>query len=119
MIDDRTPIDTIQNRIATIAMPSDFLGAGEHFALEVVGDSMIDAGIRANDTIIIRKQGSAETGDIVVAMIDGEELTLKRLRKRGASIALEAANTAYESRIFGRGRVQILGRAVSLLRRFP
>ena len=85
----------------TIAMPPDFLGSGEHFALEVRGDSMIEAGIFENDTVIIRKQDTAETGDIVVALIDDEEATLKRLRKRGASIALEAANPAYETRIFG------------------
>jgi repressor LexA len=113
-----TPIEAIQNRIQTIAMPSDFLGGGDHFALEVRGDSMIEAGICENDTVIIRKQDSAETGDIVVALIDGEEATLKRLRKRGASIALEAANPAYETRIFGPDRVKIQGKLVSLLRRY-
>ena len=113
-----TPIEAIQSRTQTIPMPAEFLGAGDHFALEVRGDSMIEAGIHENDTVIIRKQDSADTGDIVVALIDGEEATLKRLRKRGASIALEAANPAYETRIFGPDRVKIQGRLVSLLRKY-
>jgi repressor LexA len=113
-----TPISAIQTRLDTIAMPPDFLGSGEHFALEVRGDSMIEAGIFENDTVIIRKQDTAETGDIVVALIDEEEATLKRLRKRGASIALEAANPAYETRIFGPDRVRVQGKMVSLLRRY-
>ena len=113
-----TPIEAIQSRINTIAMPPDFLGTGEHFALEVRGDSMIEAGILENDTVIIRKQDTAETGDIVVALIDEEEATLKRLRKRGASIALEAANPAYETRIFGPDRVRVQGKMVSLIRRY-
>ena len=113
-----TPIAAIQTRTETIAMPPDFLGGGEHFALEVRGDSMIEAGIFEDDTVIIRKQDTAETGDIVVALIDDEEATLKRLRRRGASIALEAANPAYETRIFGPDRVRIQGKLVSLLRRY-
>jgi repressor LexA len=113
-----TPIEAIQTRTQTIPMPADFLGTGDHFALEVRGDSMIEAGIHENDTVIVRKQDSAETGDIVVALIDNEEATLKRLRKRGASIALEAANPAYETRIFGPDRVKIQGKLVSLLRRY-
>jgi repressor LexA len=113
-----TPISAIQTRVQTFAMPPEFLGTGEHFALEVRGDSMIEAGIFENDTVIIRKQDTAETGDIVVALIDEEEATLKRLRKRGASIALEAANPAYETRIFGPDRVRVQGKMVSLLRRY-
>jgi repressor LexA len=113
-----TPIEAIQSRTQTIAMPPDFLGTGEHFALEVRGDSMIEAGIHENDTVILRKQDTAETGDIIVALIDEEEATLKRLRRRGASIALEAANPAYETRIFGPDRVRIQGKLVSLLRRY-
>jgi repressor LexA len=113
-----TPISAIQSRSHTIALPPDFLSLGEHFALEVRGDSMIEAGIFEDDTVIIRKQDTAETGDIVVALIDDEEATLKRLRKRGASIALEAANPAYETRIFGPDRVRIQGKLVSLLRRY-
>ena len=113
-----TPISAIQTRSHTISMPMDFLAGGEHFALEVRGDSMIDAGILENDTVIIRRQDDADTGDIVVALVDEEEATLKRLRRRGASIALEPANPAYETRIFGPDRVRIQGRLVSLLRRY-
>ena len=113
-----TPISAIQSRSHTIAMPPEFLGTGDHYALEVRGDSMIEAGILDSDTVIIRKQDTAETGDIVVALIDDEEATLKRLRKRGASIALEAANPAYETRIFGPDRIRIQGRLVSLVRKY-
>ena len=113
-----TPISAIQTRTHTISIPPDFLGSGEHFALEVRGDSMIEAGIFEDDTVIIRRQDDAETGDIVVALIDDEEATLKRLRRRGASIALEAANPAYETRIFGPDRVTIQGKLVSLIRRY-
>ena len=113
-----TPISAIQARSHTIPMPPDFLSGGEHFALEVRGDSMIEAGIFDGDTVIVKKQDSADTGDIVVALIDDEEATLKRLRKRGASIALEAANPAYETRIFGPDRVRIQGKLVSLLRKY-
>ncbi len=113
-----TPISAIQNRAATISLPPDLLSTGEHYALEVRGDSMIEAGILDQDTVIIRKQDTAETGDIVVALIDDEEATLKRLRKRGASIALEAANPAYETRIFGPDRVRIQGKLVSLIRKY-
>ena len=113
-----TPISAIQSRSHTIGMPADMLGQGDHFALEVRGDSMIEAGILDQDVVIIRKQDTAETGDIVVALIDDEEATLKRLRKRGASIALEAANPAYETRIFGPDRIRIQGRLVSLIRKY-
>lgn len=113
-----TPISAIQARSHTITLPPDMIAGGDHFALEVRGDSMIEAGIFENDTVVIRKQDTAETGDIVVALIDDEEATLKRLRKRGASIALEAANPAYETRIFGPDRVRIQGKLVSLLRRY-
>jgi repressor LexA len=113
-----TPITALQSRSHTISLPPDMLTPGEHYALEVRGDSMIEAGIFDADTVIIRKQDTAETGDIVVALIDDEEATLKRLRKRGASIALEAANPTYETRIFGPDRVRIQGKLVSLLRRY-
>lgn len=113
-----TPISAIQSRSHTISMPADMLPLGEHYALEVRGDSMIEAGIFDNDTVIIRKQDHAETGDIIVALIDDEEATLKRLRKRGASLALEAANPAYETRIFGPDRVRIQGKLVSLIRKY-
>ena len=113
-----TPISALQTRSHTIALPPEFLSAGDHFALEVRGDSMIEAGILDSDTVIIRRQDVAETGDIIVALIDDEEATLKRLRRRGASIALEAANPAYETRIFGPDRVQIQGKLVSLIRKY-
>lgn len=113
-----TPISAIQTRSHTLTIPPQMLGAGEHFALEVRGDSMIEAGIFDGDTVLIRKCDMAETGDIVVALVDDEEATLKRLRKKGASLALEAANPAYETRIFGPDRVRIQGRLVGLMRRY-
>jgi repressor LexA len=113
-----TPITALQTRSHTISLPPDMLSTGEHYALEVRGDSMIEAGIFDADTVVIRRQETAETGDIVVALIDDEEATLKRLRKRGASIALEAANPAYETRIFGPDRVRIQGKLVSLIRKY-
>ncbi|WP_067215233.1 transcriptional repressor LexA [Stappia indica] len=112
------PIEAIQSHSHTIAMPADLLGNGDHYALEVRGDSMIEAGILDGDTVVIRRSDSADSGDIVVALIDDEEATLKRLRKKGASVALEAANPAYETRIFGPGRVRIQGKLVSLFRRY-
>jgi repressor LexA len=113
-----TPISAIQSRSHTIGMPADMLGGGDHYALEVRGDSMIEAGIQDGDTVIIKKQDSANTGDIIVALIDDEEATLKRLRRRGSSIALEAANPAYETRVLGPDRVRIQGKLVSLMRRY-
>jgi repressor LexA len=112
------PISAIQTKSHTISVSPEMLSAGEHFALEVRGDSMIEAGILDGDLVLIRRQQTAETGDIVVALVDEEEATLKRLRKRGASIALEAANPAYETRIFGPDRVAIQGRLVGLIRRY-
>lgn len=112
------PISAIQNHSHTIHVPIDLVALGEHFALEVRGDSMIDAGILDGDTVVIKRSDSADTGDIVVALVDDEEATLKRLRKKGASIALEAANPAYETRIFGPDRVRIQGRLVALMRRY-
>ncbi len=113
-----TPIEAIQNHSHSIVVPPDMLSPGEHFALEVRGDSMIEAGIFEGDTVLIRKTDSADTGDIVVALVDEEEATLKRLRRKGASIALEAANPAYETRIFGPDRVRIQGKLVGLIRRY-
>ena len=112
------PRTAIENRSHTISVTGDFLSSGEHFALEVRGDSMIEAGIFDGDTVILKRQDTAETGDIIVALIDDEEATLKRLRRKGASIALEAANPAYETRVLGPDRVQIQGRLVSLVRRY-
>jgi repressor LexA len=112
------PIEALQNEIGRIAAPADLVGNGDHFALEVKGDSMIQAGILDGDTVIIRRSDNADSGDIVVALIDDEEATLKRLRRRGNSIALEAANPAYETRIFGPDRVRIQGKLVALIRRY-
>jgi repressor LexA len=112
------PIEAIQTHSHTIAVPPDMLGGGEHFALEVRGDSMIEAGIFDGDTVLIHKQDTAGTGEIVVALVDEEEATLKRLRRKGNSIALEAANPAYETRIFGPDRVKVQGKLVGLLRRY-
>lgn len=113
-----TPIEAIQNHSHSISVPPDLLSPGDHYALEVRGDSMIEAGIFEGDTVLIRKTEAADTGDIVVALVDEEEATLKRLRKKGASIALEAANPAYETRIFGPDRVRVQGRLVGLIRRY-
>jgi len=113
-----TPIEALQNRGNEVPVPSVFLGGGEHYALEVTGDSMINAGILDGDTVIIRRADSANTGDIVVALVDESEATLKRLRRRGDSIALEAANPAYETRLYGSDRVRIQGTLVGLLRRY-
>jgi repressor LexA len=113
-----TPIDAIQHERDRIPVPESMLGAGEHFILEVQGDSMINAGILDGDQVIIKRGDTAHSGEIVVALVKGEEATLKRLRKKGASIALEAANPAYETRIFGPDQVQVQGKLVGLLRRY-
>jgi repressor LexA len=113
-----TPISAIQSHSHTIAVPPSFLSSGEHFALEVRGDSMIDAGILDGDTVLIKKSPTADNGDIVVALVEDEEATLKRLRRRGASVALEAANPAYETRIFGPDQVKVQGKLVGLIRRY-
>ncbi|MEO9169320.1 MAG: transcriptional repressor LexA [Aestuariivirga sp.] len=112
------PISAIQDHTANIMVPPEMLGGGEHFALEVKGDSMIEAGIFEGDTVVIRKGDVANNGDIVVALVDDEEATLKRLRRKGVSVALEAANPAYETRIFGPDRVRVQGRLVGLLRKY-
>jgi repressor LexA len=113
-----TPIEALQNKNSVINMPPDLLSAGEHFALEVRGDSMIEAGILDGDIAVIKRSEAADTGDIVVALIDEEEATLKRFRRRGASIALEPANTSYEVRILPPNRVRIQGKLVGLFRRY-
>ncbi|OXE35750.1 MAG: repressor LexA [Phenylobacterium zucineum] len=113
-----TPIEAIQQERDRLMVPEALLGAGEHFVLEVQGDSMLNAGILDGDYVVIRKTDSATSGDIVVALVMGQEATLKRLRKKGASIALEAANPAYETRIFGPDQVQVQGRLVGLIRRY-
>jgi repressor LexA len=112
------PREALRDTSEHIEVPVALLGSGEHYALEVAGDSMIEAGILDGDTVIIRRVETAETGQIVVALVDDNEVTLKRLRKRGNSIALEPANPRYESRIFPAERVRVQGRLVALLRRY-
>ncbi|ANP44543.1 transcriptional repressor LexA [Candidatus Viadribacter manganicus] len=112
------PIEAIQSEVGRVQAPEDLLGSGDHFALEVKGDSMIQAGILDGDVVIIKRVETADSGDIVVALVDNEEATLKRLRKRGNSIALEAANPAYETRIFGPDRVRVQGKLVAMIRRY-
>jgi repressor LexA len=113
-----TPIEAIQQERDRLPVPEAMLGAGEHFVLEVQGDSMINAGILDGDFVVIRRTDAANSGDIVVALVMGEEATLKRLRRKGASIALEAANPAYETRIFGPDQVAVQGKLVGLIRRY-
>jgi repressor LexA len=113
-----TPIEALRDPGNTIAVPGTLLGRGEHYALEIAGDSMVEAGILDGDTVIIQRCDTAENGAIVVALVDNVEVTLKRLRQRGASIALEPANKNYETRIFGPDRVKVQGRLVGLLRRY-
>jgi repressor LexA len=113
-----TPIEAIQQERDRIPVPESLLGAGEHFVLEIQGDSMINAGILDGDFVVIRRTNAANSGEIVVALVNGEEATLKRLRKKGASIALEAANPAYETRIFGPDQVAVQGKLVGLIRRY-
>jgi repressor LexA len=114
-----TPIEALRDQSTTVAVPGSLLARGrEHYALEVAGDSMVDAGIFDGDTVIIERGDTADNGTIVVALVDNEEVTLKRLRRRGASIALEPANQTYETRIFGPDRVKVQGRLVGLMRRY-
>jgi repressor LexA len=114
-----TPIEALRDQSTTVAVPGSLLSRGrEHYALEVAGDSMVDAGIFDGDTVIIERAETADNGVIVVALVDNEEVTLKRLRRRGASIALEPANQSFETRIFGPDRVKVQGRLVGLMRRY-
>jgi repressor LexA len=112
------PIEALRDSGTLIDVPMALLSSGEHYALEVAGDSMVDAGIYDGDTVIIRKEDTAENGQIVVALVDESEVTLKRLRRRGNSIALEPANQRHETRIFPADRVRVQGRLVALLRRY-
>lgn len=112
------PIEALRDNGTSVEVPAAMVGTGEHYALEVSGDSMVDAGILDGDTVIIRRGDTAENGEIVVALVDENEVTLKRLRRRGNSIALEAANPRYETRIFGPDRVKVQGRLIALLRRY-
>lgn len=112
------PIEAIENQANIIDAPTALLGPGKHFALEVEGDSMIEAGIFDGDWAIIRQTESADNGDIVVALVEDDEATLKRFRRKGNSIALEPANAAFETRIFGPDQVSVQGRLVGLMRRY-
>ncbi len=113
-----TPIEALRNPTEHIGVPGALLGTGEHYALTIDGDSMVDAGIMDGDTVIIKRCDVAENGAIVVALVDNEEATLKRLRRKGDTVALEPANKSYETRIFGPDRVRVQGRLVGLLRRY-
>ncbi len=114
-----TPIEAISHKTASVAVPANMMRSkGLHYALEVKGDSMIDAGINNGDVVVIREQPDADNGDIVVALVEDQEATLKRLRKRGNAIALEAANPAYETRVYREDQVKIQGRLVGLIRTY-
>lgn len=113
-----TPIAAIQHERERLPVPESMLGRGDHYVLEIEGDSMIEAGILNGDLVVIRKGDTASNGEIVVALVEGEEATLKRLRRKGASIALEPANRNYETRIFGPDQVEVQGKLVGLIRRY-
>jgi repressor LexA len=113
------PIEAISEISHHVAVPGSMLsGRGQHYALEVKGDSMIDAGINDGDVVVIREQSTAENGDIVVALVEGHEATLKRFRRKGGMIALEAANAAYETRVLPEDHVKVQGRLVGLIRSY-
>ena len=113
-----TPIEAIQHERERISVPAELLGSGDHFVLEVQGDSMIEAGILDGDYVVIKRGDTANSGEIVVALVMGEEATLKRLRKKAGSIALEAANPKYQTRVFGPDQVEVQGKLVGLIRRY-
>ena len=113
-----TPISAFRDHNTQVEVPAHMVRGGDHYALEVVGDSMIEAGIHDGDLVVIQRADTAESGEIVVALIDDEEVTLKRLRRKGAAIALEPANPHYETRIFGPNRVKVQGKLVSLMRTY-
>jgi len=113
-----TPIEAISDPSTYVGVPPSMLGGGEHYCLEIDGDSMIDAGIFDGDTVIIERSNRSDNGSIVVALVDNEEATLKYIHKRGDKVALEPANPAYETRFFGPDRVQVQGRLVGLVRKY-
>lgn len=112
------PIEAISEASHNVSVPQSMLGSGDHYALEVKGDSMIEAGINDGDVVVIRETSVADNGDIVVALVEGHEATLKRFRRNGAAIALEAANPAYETRVFRDDQVKVQGRLVGLIRTY-
>ena len=113
-----TPIEALRNSPEHIGVPGAMLDGGDHYALTIEGDSMVDMGILDGDTVVIKRCDTADNGAIVVALVDSEEATLKRLRRKGESVALEPANQSYETRIFGPDRVKVQGRLVGLLRNY-
>ncbi|CAO3420618.1 transcriptional repressor LexA [Azospirillum doebereinerae] len=113
-----TPIEALHDNSAFVDIPATMLTAGEHYALEVAGDSMIEAGILDHDTVIIQRCDAADNGAIVVALVDNGEVTLKRLRRKNNTVALEPANAAYETRIFAADRVRVQGKLVGLVRKY-
>ena len=113
-----TPIEALADGTTEVEVPAILMGEGEHYVVQVVGESMIDVGILDGDLAVIQRSEKAESGEIVVALIEDREVTLKRLRRRGASIALEPANPAFETRIFGPHQVKVQGRLIGLMRRY-
>ena len=113
-----TPIEAIQQEVDKISLPEELQKNGDHFGLKIKGDSMIDAGINNGDTVIIKRTSSADSGEIAVVLVDDQEATLKRIRKKGKTIALEPANKNYETKIYASNRVKIQGKLVSLYRNF-
>ena len=112
------PIEAISEAAHNVSVPQAMVGAGEHYALEVKGDSMIEAGINDGDVVVIKETATADNGDIVVALVEGHEATLKRFRRNGSAIALEAANPAYATRVFRDDQVKVQGRLVGLIRTY-
>ena len=113
-----TPVEAIQNEVSRVTLPVNFNNKGDYFGLKIQGDSMIEAGINDGDTIIVRKTDTADNGQIVVALVDDYETMLKRIRRKGKTIALESANKNFETKIFGPDRVKVQGVLVSLYRNF-
>jgi repressor LexA len=113
-----TPIEALRDHGNYVEVPSSLLGSGDYYALKVNGDSMVDAGILHDDTVIIRRDDTAENGAIVVALVDSQEVTLKRLRRKGNTIALEPANEAHKTQIYGADRIKVQGRLVGLIRKY-
>ena len=113
-----TPIEALRDTSNTVDVPATLLAPGEHYALQVAGDSMIDAGILDGDTVVIQRCDTAENGTIVVALVEDNEVTLKRLRRKGNTVALEPANANYETRIFGADRVRVQGKLIGLIRKY-
>ena len=113
-----TPIEAIQQEVDRVALPEDLQNNGEHYGLKVKGDSMIEAGINDGDTVIVKKTSNVDSGQIAEVLIDDQEATLKRIRKKGNTIALEAANRSYGTKIYAANRIKIQGKLVSLYRNF-